>query len=91
MEKHDFSVYIYLQKKLLEFSDRNKEVSYDKVMESLKRARIPKVLIPIILKEMESIELLERVNKRTFRINKHKKTDKIKFEEYKGYTLNGKW
>lgn len=61
--------YLYIQKKLMECcKNPNKALDFNEVNFRLGNMRIPKILNPAIIKEMEKLELVERVNRYTLKI-----------------------
>ena len=62
------SFYLYLQRRLLDFSDENNEIRIDYIKDKHRQIKIPKVLIPVFLKELENFELIEKVNRDNFKI-----------------------
>lgn len=61
--------YFYIHSKLKEKYRVGTMLSTKEVMKFLFEWRIPKELRPIIIKELEALELIERINKKTIKIN----------------------
>lgn len=72
--------YLYLQKRLLEKkeSNSNKELSMANAKIALAYIRIPKLLMPVIMKELQRLKLIEITNK-----NKNVKVEIINPNENK--------
>jgi len=64
------SFYLYVQKRMLEHCDKNKKISYKHACSSLQHPPLkpPKIIIPLILKELEKLNLIEKIDRRTFKI-----------------------
>ena len=74
------SFYLYLQKKLLDC--RDSEYCFDPKEATIKilKLRIPRVMIPILLKELQNLGMVERVNRYKFKIINYqycRKLDKL--------------
>ena len=70
--------YLYLQKRLHDSSNCFDCVSYKEVMIKMSKMRIPKVLFPVLLKELEEMGLIEIINKNNYRRIKINKCKEIK-------------
>lgn len=79
------SFYLYIQKKLLDHC-KEKKMSYNKALHSLNagNSRVPKVLFPIILKELEKMKLI-KIQKGYVTIINCNLCDKIKKREINRY------
>ena len=62
-------LYLYLQSKLLEKTDLDNKINYREAAICLSNIRISKKTFPIILKEMQYFGLLEKLDKKTLKIN----------------------
>ena len=78
MEEDNPIFYLYLQKRLLDNSDSNKIIKQADANIRIKTMRIPKRLIPLLLKDMEKLNLGKRINKFEFGIVNYNKCNKIK-------------
>ena len=63
MNNNHNNFYLYLQKRLLEFSDEEHLVDYKKVEDILTHIRISKSFVPILIKELNYFGLIRRVGK----------------------------
>lgn len=62
-----FCIYLYIQKKFLEHS-QNGILQKSYAMSFLHHYRIPSTLWPAVIKEMENIGLVEKVNRHTIKV-----------------------
>ncbi len=76
--KSNFAFYLYLQQKLLENCNGELQIDYNKLKMKLINIKIPKTLIPILLREMEYLELGFKLNKFKFQITNENKSKGIK-------------
>ena len=60
--------YFYLQDKLKEKYKEGAVLSTKEAMNSLFEWRLPKAIRPVIIKELEKLELIERINKKTIKL-----------------------
>jgi len=78
MENQDDSIFhLYLQKKLLEMSDMNKQLNYKDAKTYVAYIRLPKELHPAILKEMEKLGLTKQINKNVIEITNCEECKKL--------------
>jgi len=63
-QQNKLSFYLYVQKKLLDHA-RDKKLTYKQALHAMKagNSRVPKNLYPIILKELEKMELIKIINR----------------------------
>jgi len=76
-KENDPCVYLWLQKKLLELTNIEKELRYHDAKTYLSYVRIPKSLYPIIMKELERLELIEKVNRWKIKVINCEKCEKL--------------
>ena len=70
--------YLYLQSRLLEKSDRNGIVNIKEACYHIWNTKIPKSIYFVLLKELENMNLISRINRYEIKIINKKKCEKIK-------------
>ena len=75
--KHDFSFYLYLQKRLLEHCDEEHNLEIRDFNFRVGKMRIPHKLHPMLLKELENLGLIERIDRYKIRIVNSQKCKKL--------------
>ena len=74
---NNLTFYLYLQKRLLDNSDKEKMIKQSDAKMKISNLRIPKKLIPFLLKDLENLELGKRISKFEFGIINWKRCYKI--------------
>ena len=75
--------YFYIHSKLKEEFKEGATLSTKEAMKFLFEWRLPTAIRPIILKELEILNLIEKINKKSIKINKSKFTLEDVREYYK--------
>jgi len=75
--KNQDSFYLYLQKRLLESTDEENIIEYKQAEKILLNIRISKPLVPILMRELNHLELIKRINRNKIEIINPDKSKKI--------------
>lgn len=86
MKKLELSAYYYFQKKLLDHSDFDKELSIPKAKESLTRCKLPKEFVWQVIREMEQLGLLN-IKTRKIKLKNTDKCQEIKTTNKREYIV----
>lgn len=62
------TLYLFVQRRLLNCSNERKQINYKDARIHITKSRIPKVLFPILIKEMEQLELIKKIDRYTIEI-----------------------
>lgn len=74
---HEPALYLYLQRKLLDKCDSNNQLHVKSAEWGMITLRIPKQLFPVLLKEMERLNLTKKVNRYKIEVVNCKACDKL--------------